>query len=189
MIPKKIKIMIMIFLFLFEITKQYKCIVKENTYFSWGNSFYDENITVLTIRTPISNGYSSITFHDNPKNFKNSITFFSNTTTKNLKILTGDVLTRNFTRNETSVFGLLGYYINYSEQGNDFFGFQRYYVTIYFNNTNFIQNRKYVTIRYQENIVQNEYFMDFNFFKEFNCFLVYVDNLDFIHPSMTVLKG
>jgi hypothetical protein len=171
-----------------QTTKQYKCIIKENIYFTWGPSYENENITVLTVRTPISNGYSSITFHDNLNNFKDSTTFFSNTTTENFIIYSGDNLKKNFT-NEIKLKELIEFKINNPEEGDDFFGFQRYFMSIYLNDTNFFQNKKYVTIRYLENNVKNEYTMNFNFFKEFNCILVYVDNIDFIHPSITALKG
>jgi hypothetical protein len=182
------KIFFIMIIMILQTTKQYKCILKENIYFTWGPSYENENITVLTIRTPISNGYSSITFHNNPNNFKDSTTFFSNTTTENLKILSGDNLTKNFT-NITNLKEFRKHKINDPQEGDDYFGLQRYYMSIYLNDTKFLQNKKYVTIRYVENNVQNEYTTNFNYFKEFDCLLVYVDNIDFIHPSLTAIKG
>jgi hypothetical protein len=182
------KYFFIIILIIVQITNQYKCIVKGDVYFAWGDSIKFENQTVLIIRTPIINGYSSITFHNDPNTFKNSITFFSNITLQNLKILTGDDFTKNFTRNETNIKGFVQYG-KFPEYGDDYLGLKRNFMTIFVNDTSFFQNKKYLTIKYQEYDIENEFTLKFNFFKQFTCTLPFVDNIDFLHPSLTTLKG
>jgi hypothetical protein len=187
---KKKLISILILIIIIQITKQYKCEVQQNMYVYWGdiNEQSPKNITYFTLRTPITNGYSSITFHDNQNNFKDSVTFFSNKLLQNLKILKGDSLTKNFTNNETNIIGYMNF-DNFTREGDDFFGFSRNFLTIYFNDTKEIEKKKFMTIKYQENNILKEFTLNFNFHKKTFCYLAHVDNIDLIHPSLTVIKG